>query len=114
MNVEAITSAAITALIFTVPDECPFTGSVGDINPTDLRRLRDECLKFITDNAELLTQADLTDEDVGINFVLTRNREGSGFWDRDLAILGVQLSTASQKFTSISLQKGSDGQWYIY
>lgn len=56
---------------------------------------------------------DLTEEMMGHDFWLTRNRHGTGFWDRGLGELGDQLTKWAQTYGEADLYAGDDGEVYL-
>src|SRR4051812_29933619 len=58
--------------------------------PVVLVNLKRECQDFIEANLEDL--ADLSAEQAGHDFWLTRNGHGAGFWDRGLGAVGERLT----------------------
>jgi len=57
--------------------------------------------------------SDLTKEQVGHDFWLTRNGHGAGFWDRGLGELGRKLSDAATTFGHSHAYVGDDGKVYL-
>jgi len=49
----------------------------------------------------------------GIDFFLTRNRHGAGFWDRGLGKVGDELSEHAHGYGETNLYEGDDGQLYF-
>lgn len=48
----------------------------------------------------------------GIDFWLTRNGHGAGFWDRGLGDVGTRLTCAAHNYGSVDLYAGDDGLIY--
>ena len=80
-----------TAAFWTADDgamtgEYSDTGRADDhferLHPDNLREQLSQCERFQADNAQTLEEA-ADDYQAGIDFWLTRNRHGSGFWDGD-------------------------------
>jgi hypothetical protein len=80
-----------TAAFWTADDgamtgEYSDTGRADDhferLHPDNLREQLGQCERFQADNAQTLEDA-ADDYQAGIDFWLTRNRHGSGFWDGD-------------------------------
>jgi hypothetical protein len=69
-----------------------------------------DCADFQEANADDL--ADLDMEQAGIDFWLTRNRHGAGFWDRGLGDVGDRLTDAAHAYGSVDLYAGDDGLIY--
>ena len=51
---------------------------------------------------------------VGHNFALTRNYEGSGFWDLGLGSAGEELTAQAHPYGECGLYVGDDGGLYLY
>lgn len=52
----------------------------------------------------------LSDAQVGLDFWLTRNGHGAGFWDRGLGGLGEYLTSMCRPYGIVDLYLGDDGQ----
>lgn len=61
---------------------------------------------------ELAYAEGYTPEQAGIDFWLTRNHHGSGFWDRGLEC-GERLTEATDDYGSCDLYEGDDGLLYL-
>lgn len=98
-----------------------------DVNSEDLETIRETCRAFIEANqADLATYAERmgswygtdtnrganatysADESAGIDFWLTRNGHGAGFWDRGLDALGERLSDAARPYGEAYLMAHED------
>lgn len=51
---------------------------------------------------------------VGHNFTLTRNHEGTGFWDLGLGSAGEELTGHAHPYGECGLYVGDDGGLYVY
>lgn len=90
------------------PDECFAQLSVEALNA-----MIDDCARFQDFNSALLAMAG-TDEQNGIDFWLTRNGHGAGFWDRGYEeSVGAALTSACKTFGESNLYTGDDGKLYI-
>lgn len=85
-----------------------------------VERMINDCHEFLNRHNELLWQAgeerDCIDtylEWAGIDFLLTRNHEGAGFWDGDWPSYGDALTEASHEFKEQELYEGDNGRLYI-
>jgi hypothetical protein len=81
----------------TADGELP--GDVGytDLHPDSLAAIRADCEAWQAEHADLLESAyatGYTENQAGIDYYLTRNGHGAGFWDRGLGDLGDRLSDA--------------------
>lgn len=89
--------------------------SIYDFAPNSISSAMADIVSFV----EYCTEAgidpfsDLTQEQVGHDFWLTRNGHGAGFWDRGLGELGSKLSDAAKTFGSSDAYIGDDGKVYL-
>lgn len=63
-----------------------------------------DCSNFISTNQNTLKAYLITGntmEQAGHDFWLTRQRHGAGFWNRNLGIIGEQLTRAAQRFKEL-------------
>lgn len=60
---------------------------------------------FVKKTESLLDASELADEQIGHDFWLTRNGHGTGFWDRGLGNIGVQLSATARDFKELNVFK---------
>lgn len=79
-----------------------------DISNESIELLRKECNEFITKAGPLLD--DLDDSQAGHDFWLTRNRHGTGFWDRGLGEVGEKLTALSREFSEVYIYLSDDGK----
>lgn len=71
------------------------------------------CNEFELANAELLEKAGDSEQN-GHDLWLTRNRHGSGFWDRDYdESVSKALTDAAHALGETDLYKGDDGELYF-
>lgn len=84
---------------------------IADLAPGVLDAIRAEVTDFVTANAADL--ADMSPDDIGHNFLLSRNHHGTGFWDRGLGDLGDRLHKASDPYGNTDTYVGDDGQIYV-
>ena len=87
----------------TAGDDEPLDSNYGidDIEPETMERMKQDCEKFITENATLLT--DIDTKQAAHDFWLTRNGHGAGFWDRGLGEVGEKLTEAANKYGCFDL-----------
>lgn len=81
-----------------------------DIARSSRKAMRDELGSFVREAGELLD--DITPEQTGHDFWLTRNRHGAGFWDRGLGELGDRLTDIAHGYGDSYLYVGDDGKVY--
>lgn len=110
------TNGYITAAFWssTEGDDTPLDDlkTWNDLEPESLQRMVADCQKFQKDNAADLVETYRADHLNGIDFWLTRNGHGAGFWDGDLSKqLGERLTTAAH-LGERSLIIGDDGRVY--
>lgn len=79
-----------------------------DIHPGTLATMASDLEDFTQANKVLLDQSGLSDEQIGHDFWLNRNRHGAGFWDRGLGEVGTLLSEAAKVYGSVYLYVGDD------
>lgn len=66
---------------------------------------------FLTSNSRDLR--DMSAEQIGHDFWLTRNRHGVGFWDRGLGDVGERLTKAAHAYGEQYLYVGDDSKLYL-
>jgi len=75
--------------------------SIEEIHPTNLEQAKKDVDSFVEKAGPLLDS--LTEEQIGHDFWLTRNGHGSGFWDRDLDEVGVELTKVCKTFKEVNV-----------
>jgi len=88
----------------------------GDIEEITIRGIIKECWDFLTEAREYLDQTGHEDYTRhGIDFMLTRNHHGAGYWDRGYPDeIGDKLTELSHSYGSYDLYVGDDGKLYGY
>ena len=71
-----------------------------------------DCALFQNQNAGDLEERGFHLEQDGHDFWLTRNRHGTGFWERGTGDVGNRLTAAAEKFGEYDLYIGDDGKIY--
>lgn len=133
-ELDAFTLGYVEALFFTETEcgtdaeshdpenESPLHGNCGfdDLAPETLEKVKADCERFQKENAELLALAYERDgydsHRAGVDFWLTRNGHGAGFWDRDLDDIGDKLSSAcgfGTSFSTVDAYLGDDSRVYL-
>jgi len=84
--------------------------TVNDIHPDSKKLMRKDLSDFIRQVKSLYPGVDFDSDDLAHNFWLTRNREGSGFWDGDWPDNGEKLTALSHKFGEKSLLEDHEGE----
>jgi hypothetical protein len=115
MNTEQFIAGYIACALWSSTDdngESLDMYDADDIAPEVLAQMQSDCADFLEANAELLDQSELSAEQAGHDFWLTRNRHGAGFWDRGLGPVGEQLSAAAKVYGGVDLYIGDDSRIY--
>lgn len=81
-----------------------------DLADETIQKIKKDCEAFQDEAGELLD--DLSFEQAGHDFWLTRNHHGTGFWDRDLEH-GEALTELSHKYGEQWPYVGDDGKIYL-
>ena len=107
---------------FENPNEFP-EWDFSMLAPATLATIVADCADFQRENAADLEDAttggygqrgrDYDAASAGHDFWLTRNRNGVGFWDRDLGDLGDRLTAAAHAWGECDLYRGDDGRLYL-
>jgi hypothetical protein len=103
--------AYVDALLWQ-SSEMPSDVSFSDISVETTHEIENECRDFVTSNLfDLVARDDHSTS--GLDFCLTRNGHGAGFWDRGLGELGDRLTANSRPYDEQDLYVGDDGWLYI-
>lgn len=88
--------------------------SIDDLAPETLAQMQSDVDDFTSNPeiTELLEQSGLSDEQIGHDFWLTRNRHGAGFWDRGLGDVGRKLTDFAHPYGEVNLYVSDDGRIY--
>ena len=118
-SLDTFTQAYIEALWFTAPaleddsDNWQQEYDKDDLDLDSLKKIVEDCQDFQSGNEELMEQAfeaDMNEAERGHNFALSRNRHGTGFWDRGLPEeLGQALHEAAVAFGTQDIMRGKNG-----
>lgn len=112
-DIDTFTAAYITCALWSSTDDndIPLDSnySIEDIAPGTLAAMVADCIKFQTDNMEMIID-DLGR--AGHDFWLTRNGHGTGFWDGDWPEHGDALTVECKKYGECDLYVGDDGRIY--
>lgn len=87
-------------------------GTVATLALETRMKLEMDASKFYVDNMDFLDAANLAGRDydhLGHDYWLSRNGHGTGFWDRDLGLVGDALHEAAKKTGERNLYIGDDG-----
>lgn len=115
-------SGYVEAMLFLIIDEAGDPRDdldFSDVADDTLAEIIRDCDEFATDNADDLTfyvERYGGDVRAGMDFFLTRNRHGAGFWDRDFSEPGrtvlARLTDASHAYGGTYEYVGDDGKVY--
>jgi hypothetical protein len=83
--------------------------SVDDLSAATAAQMLEDCKNFLDANAALLDESGLSFEQIGYDFWFTRNRHGTGFWDRGLGKVGESLTDAAKACGEVAIYVGDDG-----
>lgn len=128
MQLDPFTRAYIACALWAETDNATPQGGepldknycVEDIHPETLRKMTEDCQRFVAQNLVLLSQAVASVgydwERAGHDFWLTRNGHGAGFWDRDELPpeVGEKLTEACKAFKTFDLYVGIDNRVHGY
>ena len=114
-QIDRVTLHALIALLWTgTGDEGEPLDSLYEVEnfaPSAVAWLTAEIAEFMATNAADINWMELSQ--LGHDYILTRNGEGVGFWDRGLGARGDRLTVASQLHHAIRATVGDDGSLYI-
>jgi hypothetical protein len=82
---------------------------VDDIPREMVKVIEGECLDFLNTAAFMVAE---NPRQAGIDFHLTRNRHGAGFWDGGWEAYGAELTALSHPYGERELMAGPDGMWW--
>lgn len=114
-----ITQYLLTALQASVDNANEPLGKNYDINDlpeSEINKAIKDCNLFLAKCEEnSIDISDISLDDLGHDFWLTRNRHGAGFWDGDYLPqeLGEALTEVAHSFGECSIYIGDDGQLYF-
>lgn len=135
-QIETITKHYLIAMLWTMPgdDDCENPGdsvALQDLPQETIESAKQDVTRFVESCGALFDMAmDCYDDGygqhpdagsaeaaLGHDFALTRNRHGTGFWDRDSEglprILGEALTRVCKGFPERNLYIGDDGRAYF-
>jgi hypothetical protein len=88
-----------------------------ELDPSTIERVTQDCTAFYKEAFHILTHLDETClntfEFSGHDFWLTRNRHGTGFWDRGLGNAGDYLTALSHKAGEQDPYIGDNGKVFL-
>ena len=88
------------------------THEIEDIAPDSMEEIRSDCEGFLRENARFIRGEF---ERAGMDFYLTRNRHGAGFWDGGWSAgIGRRLTDSAHVYGTQGLDLWSDGKLHIH
>jgi hypothetical protein len=119
-EIDDFTNGYITCMLWAETDdeEHPLNTLYGieDISEESLAKIISDCKSFQKHNAEDLDAAvehGRNMEHLGHDFWLSRNGQGTGFWDRGLGDIGIRLDKAAKTAGSVDPYVGDDNKIHI-
>lgn len=124
------TEQALVTLLWSTPDVSSEdfllldeSYTVDDLSIEDVYRLEQDVSAFLEENVDDLTAAGYVpdqqgSEDVGHDYVLTRNYHGAGFWEAgppgtDADAAGERLTVAAHEKSELHVEPGDDGRLHM-
>ena len=111
-RIDAFTEGYLHAMEWTECNEDRPEMEMADPSEALIAAARQDCVDFQRDNRADLAETGALDYQNGIDFWLTRNRHGAGFWDRGYGPVGDRLTEAAHVFGEVDLYVGDDGLIY--
>jgi hypothetical protein len=113
-NLDDFTTNYLIAAMWSTNDDSDETGGepidrnydLCDFSEDAIKSAQTDCDAFRKQAGELLNH--LSDEQAGMDFWLTRERHGAGFWDRGHGQIGDELTNIAQSFGPGDLYIGDD------
>lgn len=116
-TIDEVTKHYLECAIWASTDEDgePFDAAFGieDFSEEALAIAANDCAHFMADNEAALTESGLSQDQIGHDFWLTRNRHGAGFWDRGLDEVGRKLTDAAHVWGEVYVYMGDDGKLHM-
>lgn len=109
-KLDSFTQGYIEAAFWLI-DEDDKDATFADLAPEALADMVQVCRYFQDGNTADLAEID--GHQAGVDFWLTRNHHGAGFWDRGHGPKGDRLTTAAHVYGSTDLYRGDDGRVYV-
>lgn len=110
---QAIKNGYIAAIYFTETGDTDQPGPDAVLSPTLSRHIDIEIAEFLDAIKDFSIPSMVDLDQVGIDFWLTRNRHGTGFWDHEQeygAELAKDLTNVSQSFGETWVYENDQGQ----
>lgn len=113
---DAFTKGYTEAIFWLLDDELPKDLTVSDLSQDAIDEIVADCRVFQEAHKADLEGAYRTGYDehrAGVDFWLTRNHHGAGFWDRGLGDVGARLTTSAHTYGSRDAYQGDDKLLYL-
>lgn len=115
---DAFLEAALWASYDDNEQELDKNYSVDDFDPASLEQMKDDAAAFLEMNYDLLERASRFDQktfrEMGVDFWLTMNGHGAGFWDGDYPQTGDEITAVIKKdWPEQDLYVGDDDRIYV-
>ena len=109
-SLDTFTQGYVEAVFWLLDEEIK-DATFADLAPEALASIKEDCRDFQEANAADLEEID--DHQAGVDFWLTRNRHGAGFWDRGHGPKGDRLTAAAHAYGESDAYLGDDGLIYV-
>jgi hypothetical protein len=113
-ELDEATDGYLQAAVFTATDEHgeSLDNCGHEWSKAAILAARSDMADFIAlcDGDELAWRDSMSAEQLGIDFWLTRNRHGAGFWDRNLGKLGDDLTAAAHSYGGADVYLSDAGE----
>ena len=87
---------------------------IEEFDPEEVASLRSELESFCDSNAADILAADIEPEQLGHDFILTRNGHGAGFWDRGYVDgIGDRLTANCKPYGTLDASADANGTLYL-
>jgi hypothetical protein len=119
---EEFTDAFIEAALWAEMDDedepLDANYTADDFDSASMEQMKDDAMMFLEMNYDLLERASRNDQktfrEMGVDFWLTMNGHGAGFWDGDYPETGDEITAVIKKeWPEQNLYVGDDGQIYV-
>lgn len=115
-NLSEFTSGYLTAALDLAIDDCCFGIAIFEL-PDKIKATAWADCKYFFDRygKDVSNLKDgYTWKSAGVDFFLTRNGHGSGFWDMGLGQSGEELSALAREFGACDIDVGDDGGLFLF
>ena len=109
-SLDTFTQGYVEAVFWLLDEEIK-GATFADLSAEALASIIEDCRDFQSANAADLGEID--GHQAGVDFWLTRNRHGAGFWDRGHGNKGKRLTDAAHAYGECDAYRGDDGLIYV-